>query len=111
MLEILEEVFRTVVEYCALGLEIVGVIIVVWTAIKCVYEMFKHDANVRLDLAEGHRHGAGVQAGGRSAQDHHRQQLERVGHPGRYHAAAGGHHGVAALGGQEREEGQGSLRQ
>ena len=51
MLEILEEVFRTVVEYCALGLEIVGVIIVVWTAIKCVYEMFKHDANVRLDLA------------------------------------------------------------
>lgn len=53
MLEILEEVFRTVVEYCALGLEIVGVLIVVWTAIKCVYEMFKRDVNVRLDLAEG----------------------------------------------------------
>ena len=24
-----------------------------WTAIKCVYEMFKRDVNVRLDLAEG----------------------------------------------------------
>ena len=53
MLEVLEGVFRTVVEYCALGLEVVGVLIVMWTAIKCVYEMFKRDVNVRLDLAEG----------------------------------------------------------
>lgn len=53
MLEVLEGVFKIVVEYCALGLEIVGVAIVVWTAIKCVCEMFKHDESVRLDLAEG----------------------------------------------------------
>lgn len=53
MLTFIEDIFQDIVTYCVLGLEMVGVLIIVWTAIKCIYELFKHDMKVRLDLAEG----------------------------------------------------------
>ena len=53
MLAVIEDIFQVAVEYCVLALEMVGVVIIVWTAIKCVYELFRHEMKVRLDLAEG----------------------------------------------------------
>lgn len=49
----IEAIFREIVQYCILGLECVGVSIVVVTAIRSIIGMFKSDPHVPLKLAQG----------------------------------------------------------
>ena len=48
-----ELVLRYVVEFSTLGLELFGIIILVYTALKCFFRWIKKDKAIRLDLAEG----------------------------------------------------------
>ena len=48
-----ELVLRYVVEFSTLGLELFGIIILVYTALKCFFRWMKKDKAIRLDLAEG----------------------------------------------------------
>ena len=41
------------VECCTLLLELLGVVILVFTAVKCFFEWIRHDTKLRLDLAQG----------------------------------------------------------
>ena len=41
------------VEFCTILLELLGVTILVFTALKCFLEWIRHDTKVRLDLAKG----------------------------------------------------------
>lgn len=41
------------VELCTILLELFGIIVLVYTAIKCFFRWIRHDANLRLDLAQG----------------------------------------------------------
>lgn len=42
-----------VVEMCTVLLELFGVIILVFTALKCFIQWIRHDSKLRLDLAQG----------------------------------------------------------
>ena len=42
-----------VVELSTILLEMFGIIVLVFTAVKCFLAWIKHDANLRLDLAQG----------------------------------------------------------
>lgn len=42
-----------VVEFCTILLELFGIIVLVYTAIKCFLRWTKRDSNLRLDLAQG----------------------------------------------------------
>jgi len=53
MLEYIEENFRVVVLYGVLVFEAIGVVILLLTAVKCVYAMLRRRGQVRLSLAEG----------------------------------------------------------
>ena len=48
-----ELILRYVVEFSTLGLELFGIIILVYTALKCFFRWIKKDKAIRLDLAEG----------------------------------------------------------
>ncbi len=48
-----ELVLRYVVEFSTLGLELFGICILVYTALKCFFRWMKKDKAIRLDLAEG----------------------------------------------------------
>ena len=52
-LPILESITYFLVELCTILLELFGVIILVFTALKCFLEWLRHDTTVRLDLAQG----------------------------------------------------------
>ena len=52
-LPILESITYFLVEFCTILLELFGVIILVFTALKCFIEWLRHDTTVRLDLAQG----------------------------------------------------------
>ena len=41
------------VKFCTILLELLGVVILVFTAIKCFFEWIHHDTKLRLDLAQG----------------------------------------------------------
>ena len=48
------ELFLTyIVEFCTILLELFGVIVLVYTAIKCFIQWIRHDSNLRLELAQG----------------------------------------------------------
>lgn len=48
------DIFLTyIVEFCTILLELFGVIILVFTALKCFIEWLRHDSKLRLDLAQG----------------------------------------------------------
>ena len=53
MYEMFEDLFYTYVQYGILFLELIGVSIIVFTAARCLWQLFKRDEKVRLDLAEG----------------------------------------------------------
>ncbi len=48
-----ELILRYVVEFSTLGLELFGICILVYTALKCFFRWIKKDKAIRLDLAEG----------------------------------------------------------
>lgn len=49
----LESLTYHLVELCTIILELFGIIILVFSALKCFLEWFRHDTKVRLDLAQG----------------------------------------------------------
>ncbi|MBO5371511.1 MAG: DUF1622 domain-containing protein [Lachnospiraceae bacterium] len=53
ILENIELWLMYVVEICTVILEMFGVIVLVVTAIKCFIQWIKHDATLRLELAQG----------------------------------------------------------
>lgn len=53
LFESLEEFFSVFVRYGVLALELTGVIIILWTAVKSIISLIRHRGNVRLDLAKG----------------------------------------------------------
>lgn len=52
-LENAEFLLMYVVEICTILLELFGIIVLVYTAVKCFFRWIRHDANLRLDLAQG----------------------------------------------------------
>lgn len=48
-----ESVLTCIIEFCTGSLEFFGVIILVFTALKCFIEWLRHKTQVRLDLAQG----------------------------------------------------------
>ena len=42
-----------IVEFCTILLELFGIIVLVYTALKCFIRWIHHDNNLRLDLAQG----------------------------------------------------------
>lgn len=42
-----------IVEICTILLEMFGIIVLVFTALKCFYSWIRRDSNLRLDLAQG----------------------------------------------------------
>jgi uncharacterized membrane protein len=53
MINAIEQIFTSVVHYGVLLFEIIGVIILLTTAFRCVYRLFRRSANTRLILAQG----------------------------------------------------------
>lgn len=53
MYEVLEEIFVTIVQYCCLILEIVGVIVILWHAVKAVIEVVRKKKSASLVLSHG----------------------------------------------------------
>lgn len=53
MLDILHHLLEIVVEYAIFMFEIVGVLILIWTGIKGIYNYLKRNPNTGLELAEG----------------------------------------------------------
>ena len=49
----LEQSLTYIVEICTVILELFGIVILVWTAIKCFWYWIKQDTKIRLDLAQG----------------------------------------------------------
>lgn len=52
-IENVELLLMYVVELCTVLLELFGIIVLVYTAIKCFFRWIRHDANLRLELAQG----------------------------------------------------------
>ena len=53
-LENMELVLRYIVEFCTIVMELFGIIVLVFTAIKCFIQWIKKDAShLRLNLAQG----------------------------------------------------------
>lgn len=53
IIKILELILTNIVEICTILLELFGVVILVFTAIKCFWYWIKHDSKIRLELAQG----------------------------------------------------------
>lgn len=53
IINILELILTNIVEICTILLELFGVIILVFTAIKCFLYWIKNDTRIRLELAQG----------------------------------------------------------
>ena len=53
LLSMMELFTNYIVEFTTILLELFGVIILVFTALKCFFEWLRHDTKVRLDLAQG----------------------------------------------------------
>ena len=52
-IESMETFLIYIVELCTILLEMFGIIVLVFTALKCFYSWIQHDSNLRLDLAQG----------------------------------------------------------
>lgn len=53
IINILEVILTNIVEISTIILELFGVAILVFTAVKCFLYWIKHDSRIRLDLAQG----------------------------------------------------------
>ena len=53
LINILELILTCIVEISTIILELFGVGILVFTAVKCFYYWLKHDSRIRLELAQG----------------------------------------------------------
>ena len=53
ILENAELLLMYVVEICTILLELFGIVVLVYTAVKCFIRWIRHDSNLRLDLAQG----------------------------------------------------------
>lgn len=53
VLEIVEVCLRYIVEFCTVLMELFGIGVLVYTAVKCFIRWIHHDNKMRLDLAEG----------------------------------------------------------
>ena len=49
----IEAVFEQVILYCTMAMEMAGVLIVVATAVRCLYGYVRGKQHLRIDLAEG----------------------------------------------------------
>lgn len=52
-IENIELLLLYIVELCTVLLELFGIVVLVYTAIKCFIRWIRHDSNLRLDLAQG----------------------------------------------------------
>lgn len=52
-LDNVELLLTYIVEICTILLELFGIIILVYTALKCFVQWIRHDSKIRLDLAHG----------------------------------------------------------
>lgn len=52
-LHYVELYLRYFVELCTIFLEMIGIIILIFTAIKSFYQWIRHDTKIRLNLAKG----------------------------------------------------------
>ncbi len=52
-LHLIDSLLTYIVEFCTILLELFGVIILIFTALKCFLEWIRHDTKVKLDLAKG----------------------------------------------------------
>lgn len=50
---LIETILHYTVEICTVLLELFGIIILVFSALKCFVQWIRKDSNLRLDLAEG----------------------------------------------------------
>ena len=48
-----ESILNFIVQICTILLELFGVIVLVYTAVKCFIQWIHHDSKLRLDLAQG----------------------------------------------------------
>ena len=53
IINIMELVLTNIVEICTILLELFGVAILVFTAVKCFCYWIRHDSKIRLELAQG----------------------------------------------------------
>lgn len=53
IITILESILTNIVEVCTIILELFGVAILVFTAVKCFWYWMKRDSKIRLELAQG----------------------------------------------------------
>ncbi|MEG1524494.1 MAG: DUF1622 domain-containing protein [Clostridia bacterium] len=53
MLDTLQNLFTILVQYAILLMEVIGVCILIVTAVKSAVGLFRHDSSVKLRLAEG----------------------------------------------------------
>ncbi|MDD7389848.1 MAG: DUF1622 domain-containing protein [Lachnospiraceae bacterium] len=53
MLHLITLYFEELVEYCVIILEFIGLIVLMWSALKNVWGLCMRDPHVRLSLAEG----------------------------------------------------------
>lgn len=53
IINILELILTNIVEICTILLELFGVAVLVFTAVKCFWYWIKHDSRIRLELAQG----------------------------------------------------------
>ena len=49
----IEEIFKQVILYCTMAMEMGGVLIVVITAVRCLYGYVRGRQHLRIELAEG----------------------------------------------------------
>ena len=49
----IEEIFKQVILYCTMAMEMAGVLIVVITAVRCLYGYVRGRQHLRIELAEG----------------------------------------------------------
>ena len=49
----IEGVFEIAIQYCILIIELIGVVVLMWTVGKSVVNIFKKNEHLRLELAEG----------------------------------------------------------
>lgn len=53
MYHTIEEIFKLVVQYSTMAMEMAGVLIVLLTAIRCLFDYFRGRKKLRIKLAEG----------------------------------------------------------
>lgn len=53
MYSLIEELFTQIVQYSIMLLEFIGVLIILVTAVRGIIHLFRHQKNIRLDIAKG----------------------------------------------------------